>query len=351
MNENEILITAALMTKEAAGDAESYLQNPILQYTAGGAAAGGLASLLRNMMGKPDPGMEGSALSRFLRSMALGGLAGAGVSGGAKLMGFDLPTASIKGAKPPKVQEGPGLTQAIGFGLPVGLMSLATALVLRKRATNKALSARMGGTAGTLTRLKSLTKTLSPNDAKAMSKLISRVEMAPERWSTVGGMPQAIKTVFNRGKINPKFVPGRGPVLSAKGWSMGISPQYGQVRSLDRANRIVTHLSKPEAIFGAVSGQSPQLMLLRKLIKRSRGGSGQTAGELAKDVLRRAPKIKPDGSMNWNKREPIDYDEFVNPLLRTHSVKGIPLLGSPSFLGGTIGGTAYNLALGKKGKE
>lgn len=145
------LIEHGLRVKKAAEDTGwqgavgNAMQSPITQYALLGGGLGGGASILRNVFGEPDPDTEGSATSRFLKAMALGGAAGAGVAGGSKALGYDMPDLAklVRGTKEPAA---PRWQTSAGVGILGGLGTIGLAKLLRSRARN----VRQMGTMNTL---------------------------------------------------------------------------------------------------------------------------------------------------------------------------------------------------------
>lgn len=325
MNEREQVITLAMMPKTAADeggfDVGKLLKNPITQYTLGGMGAGGLASVLRSIMGRPDPGMEGSALSRFLRATALGGLAGAGVSGGAKLMGYDLPT--VGGGE--KKVDRPGILQALGVGIPAGAAGLGTLLLLRGRAKNRILSSKIGGKQGMLAAMKSLAKKSSPEMAKRINRIYRRVQAVPENWSTVGGLASPVNIKLPGGF--PKLNPANGT------WS--------RVRP-----RQVPVFGRMSSLWGQASGQSPQLMMLKRMIKRQAGSpAGTNVGRLMHSV----PELGKKGKFKFDKMQARDFDAEMNPLLRLGVGGKWPLVTAPMVAGPATAVTLGTMLGGEEG--
>lgn len=158
MRPSEMMISAALSgfnpaewiqsrTKVANQvDWSAILNNPAVQYGIAGAGVGGIGSIIRSLAGKPDSDVEGSAASRFLRSLALGGITGAGIGGGAQLLGFTPPNLFEKakelqtGEVAPDPSARPSVWTSLGVGaLGAGGLGVASALgkrSLRNRAMN-----------------------------------------------------------------------------------------------------------------------------------------------------------------------------------------------------------------------
>lgn len=181
------------------GQVGNVLQSPIAQYALLGGGIGGAGSLLRSMFGNTDPETEGSSLSRFLRSLAMGGVAGAGVAGGAKMLGYDMPQLSKmldKGKEP----VSPRWQTSAGVGILGGLGTVGIAALLKKRAKN----VRMMGSMGTLI------KKLKGKEFKGLNMLQTKKSPGPGALSDIlepaggvfrdqrGGMQKAVDFVLGR---------------------------------------------------------------------------------------------------------------------------------------------------------
>jgi len=127
------------------------LKNPMVAYGLTGAGVGGVGSLLRSLLGSPDADSEGGIVARLLKAMSMGGLAGAGVAGGAQLLGKKLPLPEdivrkiTEGGTPePTAEKSPEWQTSAGVGLTgaagVGLLGV----LARRRMGNRALSNVVG---------------------------------------------------------------------------------------------------------------------------------------------------------------------------------------------------------------
>ena len=368
MNDREQLLTLVLTTKTAAGEGlmaslpesvRSALRSPITQYTLGGMGVGGLASVIRNLIGKPDPGMEGSAVARFLRAAALGGLAGAGVSGGAKLMGYDLPTISDESTKAVKR---PGLMQALGVGLPVGATALASLLLLRQVRANRALSSRLLGKGNVMHAMRRLAKKSPEGMAKSLRHMAARVKAMPESWTTVGGASRRLKIPFTKWRIplgRLGRIPGLAQPVKTKGHWIESTVSQMPVKTPTGWKLVPrkvwvppqTAVGRIQSLWGQATGQSPQLIMLKRLIRQRAGSPAAT--EAAK-FLHAMPKKAPIGKggkkfkFDFDDWQSVDIDPGLHPMLRSRTRNLWPWVTSPAFLGSTALGTGATLWAGEE---
>ena len=232
------------LTKTA--ELPDFLNNQTVQYGLGGAAAGGIGSALRSILGNPDPDLEGGASSRFLKALAMGGLAGAGVGGGAQLMGIDLPTAKDLqvggGSNAPSWQTSAGLG-ILGAGGAAGLAGLS-----RGRLRNLALGSRLGKLKGTVDK-GGVGRTM-------YSKLLKDAPTAPSLLDRILGRSPEVSAI----RRNMARMEGEGLAGSAQ---EGLSDAQKALKDLSKPvdqNYWLENLRRPAIAGGAATGILHQLL-------------------------------------------------------------------------------------------
>lgn len=230
------------LTKTA--ELPEFLQNQIAQYSLGGAAVGGLGSALRSIIGNPDPEVHGSALSRFLRALAMGGLAGAGVGGGAQLMGIDLPTAQSLsqegGASAPDWQTSAGLG-LLGAGGAAGLAALT-----RGRSRNLALGSR----------LSQLAKSDGGVGPSVFKRLTRGARSDPSLLDRILGRSPEVSAV----RRNMGGMAGEGLTGTNQEGLMDVQRLVDQFSTPVRQNYWAENLRRPAVAGGATTGILHQLL-------------------------------------------------------------------------------------------